>query len=166
MPNPGRNDPCPCGSGKKYKRCCLEQERVAAAARIVAQRAEQLAALAQRRIEIAEDLAAYEESAQLDEASNAVIDLIDAGRLDEAEQAARQLLVDYPDIIDGNDRLGMVYEARGQHQEAITCYRKVIEVIHAHPGDYDPQVEQSFQKQIAKLDARTSASPTPPEAQT
>lgn len=29
---PGRNDPCPCGSGKKYKRCCLgsgtEQEHV------------------------------------------------------------------------------------------------------------------------------------------
>ncbi|MBV8056713.1 MAG: SEC-C domain-containing protein, partial [Deltaproteobacteria bacterium] len=21
----GRNDPCPCGSGKKYKRCCLAQ---------------------------------------------------------------------------------------------------------------------------------------------
>ena len=21
-PEPGRNDPCPCGSGKKYKRCC------------------------------------------------------------------------------------------------------------------------------------------------
>jgi uncharacterized protein YecA (UPF0149 family) len=20
--NVGRNDPCPCGSGKKYKRCC------------------------------------------------------------------------------------------------------------------------------------------------
>jgi hypothetical protein len=20
----GRNDPCPCGSGKKYKRCCEE----------------------------------------------------------------------------------------------------------------------------------------------
>ncbi|WP_181942728.1 SEC-C metal-binding domain-containing protein, partial [Klebsiella pneumoniae] len=19
----GRNDPCPCGSGKKYKQCCL-----------------------------------------------------------------------------------------------------------------------------------------------
>ncbi|TLY83733.1 MAG: hypothetical protein E6K41_00425, partial [Gammaproteobacteria bacterium] len=19
---PGRNDPCPCGSGQKYKRCC------------------------------------------------------------------------------------------------------------------------------------------------
>lgn len=22
-PRPGRNDPCPCGSGAKYKRCCL-----------------------------------------------------------------------------------------------------------------------------------------------
>jgi len=24
---PGRNDPCPCGSGKKYKKCCgLKEE--------------------------------------------------------------------------------------------------------------------------------------------
>ena len=22
----GRNDPCPCGSGKKYKKCCLGKE--------------------------------------------------------------------------------------------------------------------------------------------
>jgi len=24
---PGRNDPCPCGSGKKYKKCCLAMHR-------------------------------------------------------------------------------------------------------------------------------------------
>jgi preprotein translocase subunit SecA len=24
---PGRNDPCPCGSGKKYKHCCLKKKR-------------------------------------------------------------------------------------------------------------------------------------------
>ncbi|MEI6531249.1 MAG: SEC-C metal-binding domain-containing protein [Chlamydiota bacterium] len=23
----GRNDPCPCGSGKKYKTCCLGKKR-------------------------------------------------------------------------------------------------------------------------------------------
>jgi hypothetical protein len=23
LPSVGRNDPCPCGSGKKYKKCCL-----------------------------------------------------------------------------------------------------------------------------------------------
>ena len=26
----GRNDPCPCGSGKKYKQCCMAKERPAA----------------------------------------------------------------------------------------------------------------------------------------
>ncbi|HNU69098.1 MAG TPA: preprotein translocase subunit SecA [Myxococcota bacterium] len=26
VPRAGRNDPCPCGSGKKYKKCCLPKE--------------------------------------------------------------------------------------------------------------------------------------------
>jgi signal transduction histidine kinase len=26
MAKPGRNDPCPCGSGNKYKKCCLAKE--------------------------------------------------------------------------------------------------------------------------------------------
>jgi len=26
MAKPARNDPCPCGSGKKYKHCCLGRE--------------------------------------------------------------------------------------------------------------------------------------------
>ncbi|WP_124728432.1 preprotein translocase subunit SecA [Staphylospora marina] len=29
----GRNDPCPCGSGKKYKNCCLKTEKAAQPAR-------------------------------------------------------------------------------------------------------------------------------------
>ncbi len=28
-PKVGRNDPCPCGSGKKYKKCCLDADRSA-----------------------------------------------------------------------------------------------------------------------------------------
>ncbi|MBM7557289.1 preprotein translocase subunit SecA [Halanaerobacter jeridensis] len=24
---PGRNDPCPCGSGKKYKKCCIDKDK-------------------------------------------------------------------------------------------------------------------------------------------
>lgn len=27
-PKTGRNDPCACGSGKKYKKCCLLKEGV------------------------------------------------------------------------------------------------------------------------------------------
>jgi hypothetical protein len=30
----GRNDPCPCGSGLKYKKCCLPREEAGAAARV------------------------------------------------------------------------------------------------------------------------------------
>ena len=38
---PGRNEPCRCGSGKKYKHCCLEKdEKKAAAARAKASKAE------------------------------------------------------------------------------------------------------------------------------
>ena len=33
---PGRNDPCRCGSGRKYKRCCLAADREAASERLKA----------------------------------------------------------------------------------------------------------------------------------
>ena len=25
---PGRNQPCPCGSGKKYKKCCMQKDKL------------------------------------------------------------------------------------------------------------------------------------------
>ena len=141
----GRNDPCPCGSGKKYKRCCLEKDQQAeSAARAAAQ-----ATVAAEQEEIKAMLAWEEE---LDERSNAVIDLLDAGKLDEAEQAARHLLERFPEVHDGYDRLGMVYEARGQHREAAECYRQVIEFVRKHPDDYEPGFEASFQKLVEKLD--------------
>jgi hypothetical protein len=90
----GRNDPCHCGSGKKYKRCCLEEDQEGE--RFV--REATAAALAAKQ---AEEDEFYECSARLDEESNAVIDLIDAGKLDEAEKAAHQLIADYPEVHDG-----------------------------------------------------------------
>jgi tetratricopeptide (TPR) repeat protein len=141
-----RNDPCPCNSGKKYKKCCLEKDQAAeraelthAAAKVVT--AEQTKKKAARE--------AFEASQALDEASNAVIDLLDAGQLDEAERAAHELLERYPEVPDGHERLGMVYEARGDHPRAADCYRKVIEFIRAHPDNFDPQYEQFL---LSKLD--------------
>ena len=77
-------------------------------------------------------------------ASNAAAGLVRAGKLDEAEQAARDLLVLFPDVHDGYDRLGMVYEARGENRQAAECYRKVIAFIREHPDDYDPNFEDVF----------------------
>jgi hypothetical protein len=62
-------------------------------------------------------------------ASNAAADLVRAGKLDEAEQAARDLQVRFPKIHDGYDRLGMVHEARGENRQAADFYRKVIAFI-------------------------------------
>ena len=145
MNKTGRNDPCPCGSGKKYKRCCLEKDQQADGA---ARAAAQAAAAAEQE----ESKAMLEWEEELDERSNAVIDLIDAGKLDEAEQAARHLLERFPELHDGYDRLGMVYEARGQHREAAECYRQVIELVRKHPDDYEPGFEANFQKLVEKLD--------------
>jgi hypothetical protein len=45
----------------------------------------------------------------------------------------------------------MVYEARGDHQKAADCYRKVIDVIRAHPDDYDPDFEAIFHRLVDRL---------------
>jgi hypothetical protein len=36
----GRNEPCPCGSGKKYKQCCLAKDEAARSAPSVAAQAD------------------------------------------------------------------------------------------------------------------------------
>lgn len=36
---PGRNDPCPCGSGKKYKKCCEAKDDAASAKKLAAEQA-------------------------------------------------------------------------------------------------------------------------------
>jgi hypothetical protein len=70
----------------------------------------------------------------------------------EAEQAARDLLVRFPEVHDGYDRLGMVHEARGENRQAADCYRKVIEFIRGHPDDYDLGFEDVFVKLVERLD--------------
>jgi tetratricopeptide (TPR) repeat protein len=118
-----------------------------------AQKANQAAQQEETLAALQEAQATWQESQALDAASNAVVDLVHAGRLDEAERAARELLVRYPEVHDGYDRLGMVHEARGQLREAADCYRKVVEFARANPENYDPEFVASFLDLIAKLEA-------------
>ena len=169
MAKPGRNDPCPCGSGNKYKKCCLAKEEAVAReqlAKAEARRAERAAETAAAyRLHLREVKAAIAaslsgaEDADEDEltiASNAAAELVRAGKLDEAEQAARDLLLLFPDVHDGYDRLGMVYEARGDKQKAADCYRKLIAFIKEHPDDYEPGFEDVFVKLVDRLDPPTA----------
>jgi hypothetical protein len=66
----------------------------------------------------------------------------------------RDLLERFPYVHDGRDRLGMVYEARGENREAADCYRKVIAFMREHLDNYDPAFEDKF----VKLDP-----PSPPD---
>jgi tetratricopeptide (TPR) repeat protein len=150
MPKIGRNDPCPCGTGKKYKHCCRDKDEAAERTALAAARAAAAADYQERQAQL-------EHQDDLARASNAVIELLHAGRLDEAEQAARELLVRFPEVHDGYDRLGMVFEARGDHKAAADCYRRVIEFVRAHPELYDQEFETTFQGLIAKLDPPAAA---------
>ncbi|HEY7384346.1 MAG TPA: SEC-C metal-binding domain-containing protein [Beijerinckiaceae bacterium] len=159
MAKPGRNDPCPCGSGNKYKKCCLARDEAAEREGLAAARARREDGAAERRLQARELKAAMaaklagdldDDDTLMDE-SNAVIDLIRAGRLDEAEAAARALLARYPDVHDGWDRLGMVYEARGDNAQAVDCYRRVVAFLDDNPDYSEPAFKDSFVERIARL---------------
>jgi tetratricopeptide (TPR) repeat protein len=162
MEKAGRNDPCPCGSGKKYKKCCLPMHDADERQRAAEQQAERDQRAAAHRASLREARAAMladveDDADELDAASNAPVDLVRAGKLDEAERAARDLLERFPYVHDGWDRLGMVYEARGENREAADCYRKVIAFMREHPDNYDPDFEDKFVKLVAKLDPPSPA---------
>ena len=157
MEKTGRNDPCPCGSGKKYKKCCLPKHEAEERLRAAGQQAEREQRAAAHRSSLREArarmLAGVEDDIdQLTAASNAAAALVRAAKLDEAERAAQDLLERFPDVHDGWDRLGMVYEARGDNQKAADCYRKVIGLIRARPDDYDEGFDEVFVKLVEKLD--------------
>lgn len=132
MAKPGRNDRCPCGSGKKYKTCCLMRDEAAETERLAALQAEREDHAAAKRL----DLRAIREAItanfagsdplddvfedELDAASNAVVGLIKAGKLDDAEAA--------------------------------DCYRKVIDFLRHRPDYADPEMAEDYTKLIAKLD--------------
>ena len=165
MTKPGRNDPCPCGSGQKYKRCCQPKDEEAASAALKAA-AEARAAEAARHAHDHDHghhecdfggRSLEDDADELTRDSNAVIDLVHEGKLDEAEQAAQALLEHYPEVHDGYDRLGMVYEARGDKKAAADCYRKVIEFVSAHPDQYEPTFTVTFEQMVDELDPSPAA---------
>ena len=168
MAKAGRNVPCPCGSGKKYKKCCQPKEQATEHQELFKKQAEREERNAARRAElqrtkeqaIAELLANTQGNAdeedELTKASNAAVDLVQAGKLEEAEAAARDLIERYPEVHDGWDRLGMMYEAKGDNKAAADCYRKALEIIRERPEQYDPEFGNAFVELINKLDPPTA----------
>src|SRR5260370_11458013 len=102
MAKPGRNDPCPCGSGNKYKKCCLAKEEAVARGQLAKAEAWRLESAVPHRLYLREVRAAIAarlssaEDADEDEltiASNAAAGLLRACTLAPPEQASRDLPV-------------------------------------------------------------------------
>ncbi len=130
----GRNTPCPCGSGKKYKKCCLLLQKGAT----------------QPKPQPAKFIPVYTE---LDQLSNSVMDLIKQNKLDEAEAVSKQLLNEYPDQIDGFERLGQVYEARGKKQTAAVYYQKAADFAKTMTG-FDEQSVEHYLSKAKKMEEK------------
>ena len=118
MTKTSRNAPCPCGSGRKYKKCCLSREP----ADLVG------AAMGSRVVET-----------DLDALSNSVLDLVSSGDIEKAELACQELLARYPDQVDGLERYVVVCKAKGDIAGAVKYLREAAEFMQARPGEYDPE---------------------------
>ncbi len=125
-----RNSLCPCGSGKKYKRCCLSIER-------------QNAVL----IPVLDD----EEAAELEYLTNGVVDLVSEGCFDEAERMCNELEQKYPEFIDRYERRGLLHEARGESQKAIDFYRRCVDYIEENPVGFDQASKDWYLGEIERL---------------
>lgn len=130
----GRNDPCPCGSGKKYKQCCRQDGGVA-------EHAVTLETFVDKAIEVA-------------------LEEHQAGRLSEAEALYRKILDVMPDCADALHLLGAIAHQRGNYEDAVALFKKAIAAnpiapMHANLGlalhalrRFDEAVE-SYEKALA-----------------
>jgi tetratricopeptide (TPR) repeat protein len=119
----GRNEPCPCGSGKKYKKCCIN----AVSAPMI-------------------DPRFVDMDLELDNLSNQVPALIRQNKYVEAEGVCRRLLDEYPDQIDGLHRLAELLEAKGEYQQAAEYYLKSAEFARQNDGFEQASIDNFMEK--------------------
>ncbi len=92
----GRNDPCPCGSGRKYKHCCQSKDMKG-----------------RQRVDVAQLM-------------QAAIAHHGAGHLAAAEEACRMALQSAPAHADALNLLGLIAHQTGHGEDAVRLIRQAI----------------------------------------
>lgn len=101
----GRNDSCPCGSGKKYKKCCLYSP-----------------------VNLPQAPPGYSLGyLPIDKLSNSINGLLRKRNFRQAKAVCQKLLDEYPDQIDGISRYAQVYESMGNRKKAAEYFRKAAD---------------------------------------
>jgi len=110
----GRNEPCPCGSGKKYKHCCLEKHEAARQAKDPEQ---------------AENIRAKErEQKQLIKHIEKAFSLLSSRKYTEAIRLALNLINNYPNEDRLHDIVATCHLYAGECEKAIEICRSRLEV--------------------------------------
>ncbi len=110
----GRNDPCPCGSRRKYKNCCLLKESRAAPHAMSTGASPPSSAVAS----MARARALF----------GVAMRLWDAGRRVEAIAALREVVRRDPGTPDAHYNLGYAYYRMGRLLEAAASFRRTLEL--------------------------------------
>jgi tetratricopeptide (TPR) repeat protein len=106
----GRNEPCPCGSGKKYKQCCLEKHKAADHTNDIALKAKQ------------------KEQERLIKRIEKAFGLLGSGQYDEAIRFASKLIQQYPNEDRLHDIVATSHLYAGDSQKAIEICRQRLNV--------------------------------------
>lgn len=111
MSRTGRNDPCPCGSGNKYKHCCMIRE--------AANKPDTLSreALLVLRLE-------------------AALNHFHGGQLVEAAEGCRQVLQVLPNQADALNLLGLILRQQGNRELAIETLSQAVNARPSDPAHY------------------------------
>ena len=138
MESIGRNDPCPCKSGRKYKKCCLEAD--------ARRNPNGLTQGSGKAVPVRAVLT------ELDSLSNRVCGLIDRSDFEEAEAVCYRLQIQYPDHVDGFWRLAAVYEAKGNRSAAAELYQKAADHMR-HRGDFAEESIAYMIESVERMEA-------------
>jgi len=153
-----RNEPCPCGSGRKYKKCCLAQDETAAVEQ--RERARRAAAaepddcLHDNDMSDDDGFVAYVEA--LEKLTNRANDRIRSKQWAEAEDCCSRLIEQFPEEIDGNHRFYEYYKARGDFREARKHAQATLAMVESREG-FDPRFPAELKEDIAAFDERIQA---------
>lgn len=140
----GRNEVCPCGSGKKYKRCCK-----ALGAQLPSPTPPTALPGAAEHEPYAELCPCCVE--RLEREADRVADELVAGRLNHAEALCRKLIADFPGEAEGLDLLSMILQERGHRDHALEVLRRASAIAHARP-EYDSDVRSDMRDRIRQLE--------------
>ena len=144
----GRNDPCPCGSGRKFKNCCLEREEAS-------RREQREASNAALNAEVQRDYEAFEDFHRSEEAADKIWMLIDAGSLEAAEDCTREYIDSFPESPVGFDMMAGICEARGEWLQAAHWLHQLMEFSRQNPGMFTPRDKARIQHRIDRFESRT-----------